>query len=314
MQRLLSRIMAGRLPAVSVASTCALLSTLLFLFPLSYVGSAVIGLATLRNGPAEGALVLAGTTGLTGAVLWLVVASPLPAVIMAAMMWVPVLLLSAMLRVTAAQGLVLAAAGALVALGAGAFRLAVGDAVQWWKDLWGSMVRAPAGAGPESQSFGSELMQVLEASAPLMTSVAAVLTLLGLFATVLLARWCHAVLDNPGGFAQEFQSLTLPAPLAYVTAGLGLWALVAGGALPGFALDILLILVALHLVCGLAIVHALAARRGASIGWLVLMYALLFLVPFAAFYLVIVLALVGLSDTWLRLRARVGPKGGAKPD
>jgi hypothetical protein len=61
----------------------------------------------------------------------------------------------------------------------------------------------------------------------------------------------------------------------------------------------------LHLLQGLALVHALVAQRKANGAWLVALYVLL-LLPMLMVQLAILLAAVGWLDTWLDLRTRWG--------
>ena len=69
MRSLATFIMAGRLRAMLVASAATLLSFLLppVTAPLGYLGSAAVMLVTLRQGPLEGLVVLAGAAVATAA-------------------------------------------------------------------------------------------------------------------------------------------------------------------------------------------------------------------------------------------------------
>ena len=91
----------------------------LLLPPFSFVGGAVIGLATLRYGPVEGMAVLAGSTVAFALAMWVLAGSIAPAVIFVVVTGLPVLALCALLRTTASQGTVLAAA--TMAAGGGDF-------------------------------------------------------------------------------------------------------------------------------------------------------------------------------------------------
>jgi hypothetical protein len=148
---------------------------------------------------------------------------------------------------------------------------------------------------------GSTLKKVFEALAPWMTGAFALglmlQTLLGLF----LGRWWQGQLYNPGGFGTDFRTLRLHP----VSGLLGLLLVAFVGFLPGpgLAPDLLLVLTPLWLFQGLAVIHGLFAERGARPAWLVGVYVLLILFMPQTLMLV---ACLGLVDTWADLRARLG--------
>ena len=63
------------------------------------------------------------------------------------------------------------------------------------------------------------------------------------------------------------------------------------------------LVVALYVVQGIAVAHALVKYRQASSGWLVGLYVLVVLLPPLA---MIFLSVTGFSDTWLDYRRRYG--------
>ena len=56
---------------------------------------------------------------------------------------------------------------------------------------------------------------------------------------LLIGRWWHAILDNPGGFAREFQGLRLDRRISIVTVALVLLVAYAGDMISNFGLEIL---------------------------------------------------------------------------
>ena len=64
-----------------------------------------------------------------------------------------------------------------------------------------------------------------------------------------------------------------------------------------------MLLLAGWLMQGLSLVHALQTRLGASVAWLVAMYAMLL---FAMPYVIGALAIAGFADSWIDFRARLG--------
>ena len=63
----------------------------------------------------------------------------------------------------------------------------------------------------------------------------------------------------------------------------------------------------LLLLQGLAVVHAVVARSGASVGWLVAVYVMLAL-PVVMAQTALVLAVAGLVDNWMNFRTFFGSK------
>ncbi|MGF1612910.1 MAG: hypothetical protein ACFCVA_03100 [Gammaproteobacteria bacterium] len=303
MHKFVSYVLRGRTQAITVAAACAALS--LLLPPVSYVSGAVIGLATLRNGAHEGGLVIAGSVLLAGALTWLLVGSVYPIMVFAVLTWIPVWLLAQVLRVTANQGSVLLVAGALGALALGVVHLVVADPAAWWEALLQRFVDdAVEGAPALASGAGKEqLAELIHVLAPIMTGLVAAATVLGLILALFLARWWHALVDNPGGFGREFRSLAIDPRFAPVALVIMLLAVLANAMTGGLAGESALIVVVLYMLQGLAVVHSVVNTRGASLGWLVGLYVLLVLLPPQV---ILLLALTGFIDVWMKFRARAG--------
>ena len=164
-------------------------------------------------------------------------------------------------------------------------------------------------AAPDDPDLSAEqrdaLKYTLESVAGIMTGIvssAIVLsTLLGLF----IARWWQALLYNPGGFKAEFQSLQLGKPFAIVTAGLMVLAFLSLGGISNMAKDMSIVMLALYMLQGIALVHAIVAGLSASIGWLVAFYVIL-LVAFPQ--VMALLAISGFVDTWVNFRKLIPNK------
>lgn len=157
-------------------------------------------------------------------------------------------------------------------------------------------------AEAESQAQALEQAQGSASERPAITStlvvglIAALIAINALFALV-IGRWWQAMLYNPGGFRAEFYDFRLgknTALLCFAAMAICIsrpnalfWGLLA--ALP-------LVMVAA------AVLHSRVRARRMGVGWLVLFYLLMVFQPF---YLVA--ACVGLSDSWVNYRQRIGP-------
>ena len=267
----------------------------LLLPPFSFIGGAVIGLATLRYGAAEGLVVLVGSTAVFAAAMWALAGSTVPAVVFVVVTGVPSLALCALLRSTASQGSVLVAGTLAAGAAIAALHLLVPDPAQWWLDVFEAFLSTRTG-GVDPRAF-EQLAEMLRAvvtglpSAVMVTSIC----------TVFLARWAHAALDNPGGFGREFRTLRVGRGFAAVAGVVAILALFAAPPGVGVGHDLLVLLVAACAIQGIALVHGLVAQRRGARAWIVAMYASLLLVTPAA---VLALSVVGFSDAWLDYRTR----------
>jgi len=294
MRFLANYIMRGPLQAVVVTSVTALLG--LLLPPLGYLSGAAVGLVSLRLGLRAALKVVAGATLATAALGLLLVGNPLAPLAFLLVLWLPLLVTSHSLRRTAnlARSLWLAALfGATVVVG---FHAAVDIPAQWWS---GFLQRMLEQATPEQLAV---LQPVLAEVARLMTGLLAAAVALGIALSLLLARYWQAALYNPGGFRAEFHGLRLgkAAGLVLVVLLVPAWM-----AQPGLQLltDLLPLALLLHLLQGIALVHALVAMSSASVGWLVAMYVLLGL-PMVMTQTALTLAVAGFVDNWMDFRAR----------
>lgn len=299
MRSFLTFVMRGRVHVITACAVCSVFS--LLLFPFNYVSGALLGLATLRNGAVEGALVLLGSTVLGGAFMFAAIDTFRPAFYLALLSWLPLWGLAIVLRETRSQGAALAAGGLLLAAAVVVVRLYLGDPAAWWtRALEGFFSWLP---------FPGDWSPFIERIAPLMTGVVAAGALLGLAVTLMLARWGHAVLDRPGGFGEEFRALRMPGYSGYAALVLCAVAWLGSGWGSDLAFEWLMILVVLFGLQGLALVHCVVKRRNASVAWLAGLYVALAIIPQPASEVVLGLALAGLSDTWVDYRRRFGMGG-----
>ena len=263
--------------------------------PFSFIGGAVIGLATLRYGAAEGVVVLAGSTAVFAVAMWALAGSIVPAVVFVVVTGVPSLALCALLRSTASQGFVLVAATLAAGAAIAVLYLAVPDPVEWWLDVFESFLSTRNG-GVDPRTFEplSELLRAVVTGLPIAVMVTSI-------CIVLLARWAHAALDNPGGFGREFRALRVGRRFAAVAGVVAILALFVAPRGVGVGHDLLMLIVAACAIQGIALVHGLVAHRRGARAWIVAMYASLLLVTPAA---VLALSVAGFSDAWLDYRTR----------
>ena len=264
--------------------------------PFSFVGGAVIGLATLRYGAGEGLVVLAGSAAVFAVAMWALAGSIAPAVVFVVVTGAPALALCALIRATSSQGLVLVATTLAAGAAIVGLYLAVPDPAQWWLDRFEAFLAARnGGADPRMSEQLAEFLRAVLTGLPVAVMVTSMLV-------VLLARWGHAALDNPGGFGREFRDLRVGRRFAIGAGVVAVLALFAAPRGAGIGHDLLMLIVAACAIQGVALVHGLVALRGGSRGWIVAMYASLLLVTPVA---VLALSVAGFSDAWIDYRSRL---------
>jgi hypothetical protein len=289
MRALGNYMMRGSVHAVGVAGTLTVVSW--FFVPFTYLLSGTpVGLVALRRGPVAGMQVIAGTFLFVALVAWVAGMGPGIAASYAVGIWLPVWLVSFVLRRTESQAALLLAAAVLAILFALSMHVAVGDAGAFWR----SNFEAWFGSQLPAQS-AETYREFFRSAEPLFNGIVAAALFTSVVAAVLAARWWQALLFNPGGFRAEFHAIRLPRGLCLVpAAAMGGW-LLSEGALKAVCLDVLVVTLFVYLFQGLATVHRMVAARGSSPAWLVAMYAFLLLAPQVALFV----ACLGLADSWL---------------
>ena len=247
-----------------------------------------------------------GATLIAGLIALVAIKHPLISLVFAIVIWFPAWLLAITLRKTVSMQMTFIVAALLGAVGIIAVYIFISDPVTWWRQDVLNPIISPILADPDlSAEQRDALKYTLESVAGIMTGIvssAIVLsTLLGLF----IARWWQALLNNPGGFKAEFQSLQLGKPFAIVTAGLMVLAFLSLGGISNMAKDMSIVMLALYMLQGIALVHAIVAGLSASIGWLVAFYVIL-LVAFPQ--VMALLAISGFVDTWVNFRKLIPNK------
>lgn len=300
-QALASYAVRGPIQAALVASSTLVLSTILA--PLVVVSSAVVALVWMRAGPKHGALAV-GLSLLVSTVIAALSALPVlaPAGVMISS-WLPVIVMAWVLRDTISLNLALLAGAAVVSLVLMAIYIAIPDPAAAWLDLFTRLLETPGLSPPSMQGMAQdEMQQLLAAASKFVTGLYAAILFLLAALSLLLARSWQAHLYNPGGLQKEFHQLRYGASAS--VAGL---VLLAAAVLTRWEIfySLGILVVAVFALQGIAIVHALIARRDLGRGWLIGIYVLaLFLMPESLLFL----AATGLTDAWLNYRNRIGNK------
>lgn len=297
MRALASFILRGQSQAMLVTVGFAVLS--LMLPPFSILSGAAVALVTLRHGVQSGGVLMAGAALLVGLLAMYSLGSPAPALMFLTALWLPLWLLSSLLRSTQSMPLTLMAAGGLGLLGVLLVYLLLDDVAVWWYDIL-LQIFTPV---MEESGLGEQdvVLTALESISGVMTGMMAAGMVLNAIMCLFLARGWQAQLFNPDGFRQEFHQLRMGRLLSGVTVVLVLLYVLQMGAISNMAGDMLIVLLSLYMLQGLALAHAVVAAKKLHLAWLVGLYILAFVVlP----QLMLLVAAVGLLDTWIDFRQR----------
>lgn len=305
MKSLAQFAMRGRSQAALLAATGAVLSVLPVVGLFAALGSAaVVGLATLRQGAAEGAL-LTVFAGIGGAVLaWLALGTPMPAVGFWLAFWLPVWVLAMVLGWSRSLSLTVQAAAMLGLIALAIAYLVSSTSGAAWQQVLEPVTQALLEADVISAAEKPGLVAQLTSWMPALLAVTVYLMVLF---SLFIARWWQALLYNPGGFGAEFRALRIHPAVALLTIGFHLIAILSGAP---WATAMLVMVGMLLLLQGLAVLHAVSVARRARPGWLIALYAL-FVLGFPLPQLAV--AGLGLADVWADWRRRIVQRGEDEP-
>jgi hypothetical protein len=287
-------ILKGQSQAALVAATLAILG--LIFPPAAWISAAAIVLVTLVHGPQRG-LVATALASLGAALFaYLIFATPQVAVVFVLIAWLPAWLLAVILRQTVSLAYSLQVLTAVSLLAVVFVYMLFPDFGELWREPLDLMVKQ---LSEQSSEFSLEELQqtedwVIEFLPGLFASSIMFGTMLSLF----LGRWWQSVFYNPGGFAEEFQSLNLGKVSALSAVALMLIAMLVDSV---FALALLTVVLVLYSVQALSLLHAVIQIRKIKGTWLFVVYAIIFFIP----HVLLLLILAGIVDPWLDIRQRI---------
>lgn len=301
MQQLAVLIMRGPLAAslvCGVSLALGLLAPPLLAPLLAWLSGAALSLVVLRLGVVPGLQVAAFSLIPAVAVVVLVLgARPLGALILACVFWLPVLLLSILLRQSASLSKTFAASAAMTVAGVACTYLLIADPAAYWAEGILSVMQLDE-LPSETQVTAAELRTLVESISTFMTGMVGSVVMLGTLVSLMVARYWQAALYNPGGFGESFRSLQFGKPVAMLATLVGVIAVT-------LKLPVLVnaapVLIMLFMFQGLAVMHWLVREKGMNAYWLVGIYVLLI---FLFLHTMVLLGALGIVDNWLNLRRK----------
>ncbi len=297
MKFLASFIMRGRMQAMMVASSLAFIS--LFLPPVSVVSSASVALVTLRRGATEGLYILVISCIVTALLGALKFGSYQFALLYALVLWLPVWLISIVLREGRHLSIAVEIAVLLGMLGVIGFYLFYPSPSELWQGVLRIMLTPMLENGMELSA--EELNQQITRVARIMTGGIAAGTVYSMLFGLFLGRWWQSLLYNPGGFREEFLSLRTHKQLALATIVILAMALLLKGIVAEVCWNLVVLLFVLYTVTGTAAIHDAFSKMKNSRFMVPFLYLTLILIPHVA----LAVALFGIGDTWLDLRNKI---------
>jgi len=273
-----------------VASSLALLS--LMMPPVSVVSSAAVALVTLRRGASEGLTILVCSSVAAGLLGFLIIGNYQFALLYVMVLWLPVWLISIVLREGQHLSLAVEIAILIGIFGVIGFYLYAPEPAAMWKAVLSQMVPADAPV--------ADIQRTIDVLAHYMTGVVAAGSVFGLLFGLFLGRWWQANLYNPGGFKQEFLALDTKPRLSIGSIVVVAIALTSPGVTSEIAWNVSILLFVLYTVTGTSVLHTVFSKMKLGRYMVPMLYITLFLIPHA----MLLVALVGLSDPWLDLRKK----------
>lgn len=290
-------ILKGHSQAALVAASMAMLGMLLP--PLAWLSGAAVALVTLVNGHRSGLLVTAIAAIGTAVLAGLILSVPILAAYYALIVWLPLVLIAVVLRQTVSLDLCLQLIAAVSMIGLILVYVFYPDFGEIWRTQLNLMADDLV-ARSDGTVDKAQLMQVIDQIVRILPGFFASSFMIGTMLSLYLARWWQAVLYNPGGFGKEFRAIDLGKTTALIALAIA----VAASLIKADMFNAMLLVVfALYLNQGVAVLHAVFNARQLNTFWLFFVYLFMFFVP----HIVVLLALAGLADTWIDFRRRLSP-------
>ncbi|GKT12920.1 MAG: hypothetical protein ISEC1_P1912 [Thiomicrorhabdus sp.] len=273
----------------------ALLSALsIWVAPFGILVGAIIALVTLRVSVTDGFKTL-----LLGVVVHMLITVVISGLYWPGMMSVmeymlPVWLMSVILRQTNSLAKALQLAMIIVGVGLIGFYLIIPNPSEWWLALFNQSL------APMLEASGVVYQpEIIAEVVKMVTMLLAVFAVMLWFSILSLGRWWQSELYHQGQFKTDFYQLRLPKSTAYIAIVLAVLGLISGSS-SGMIYDLSGVIIAGLMFQGIAIAHQTVSIRQLHTAWLVGLYILLIIFP----QTMLILATIGLVDTWVDFRNR----------
>jgi len=227
----------------------------------------------------------------------MILSVPEVAVYYVLLVWLPVVMIAVVLRQTVSLVFCLQLIAGISLLGIMILYLLFPDFGEIWRSSL-NMMADDLIANSNGTLDKEQLQLIIDQVVSLLPGFFASSFMIGTMLSLYLARWWQAVIYNPGGFGKEFRAINLGKATAFIALAIAITASLIRADIFN---AMLLVVFALYLNQGIAVLHAVFAGKQFHAVWLFMIYLLMFFVP----HIVVLLALAGLADTWIDFRRRL---------
>jgi hypothetical protein len=304
LRRITDFILQGRLQAMGTAFVCA------FIPLIGTVSILIAGLVTLRKGIQEGALVLVAATlpilisyvnsPVTSSPDYTV--SPTDAVVIIVSINVLTWLYAVALRRFPSWSLVLQFAGLVSIVGVVTVHLMYPDLAAWWQNwltnYFANVEQAVGDASAQDVKTSKDMLgNIVSGIVPYATGIVAMALSFYALLELLLSRWWQSAIFNPGGLQKELLQIRLN----YVSGIIFMLGMILSYTGNALVVDIMPTLYLMFGLAGVSLLHYIFKTRKVSWYWMALLYVGISIVPVA----ILLIAMLGLLDTWADFRQRL---------
>ena len=290
-------IMAGRIQAAFFVVISTLVS--LMLPPMIVFSSAAIALITLRKGWQQGiiySLLATATLMVVSGFLKQDIGSGFFAGLVT---WLPILLIASFLAITNSWSKTLQLILVITVIGVLLFHLLYPNAATFWIELMEPLKPLLK----ESYQFeDAKLDDSIKLASQWMTGTFAAAFATLTIISLMIARNWQAVLFNPGGFGEEFRQIRIG---KQATIGLLVAMAIAVFTNNQMITELIMVALAIFMFQGLSLAHGLVKLRGMGVGWLIALYALMFIL---LIQMIVLLATLGVIDNYVDFRKKQASK------
>ncbi len=281
-------------PMQALIAVCIFSALSVFIAPFGLLVGAIVALVTLRISVTDGFKTLTWASLVNIVLTLMVTGTYWPAILAIMEYMLPIWVMSVILRQTNSLAAALQFAMVVAGLGLIGFYLMIPNPSEWWLAQFNQYI-APvlATSGVDYQ------LELITKMMDIVTMLLAVFAIILWFSILTIGRWWQSELYHPGQFKTDFYQLRLPKTTAYVAIVLAILGLALGEG-NGLVSDLTAVVIVGLMFQGIAIAHHTVSIKKMHNVWLVGLYILLFIFP----QTMLILATIGLVDTWMDFRNR----------
>jgi len=285
--------LSGKFPAFTVVFGFLLFA---LVFPLSaIISGAAITLITLHAGPKNSLSIATACLIALAIISTLAVGTPLLGVMTASAQLLPTLILALIFYSTRSLSLSLQAASLLGAIIFILVTVLFPNNAQFWQHSLSTILEPLL----EANKYNAEQSTALISQTSKFMTGLLIASIVLVHSSVLLFGYkLYCIANDTDQFKTDFQQLRLGKVLALLALLTGIWAFVTHSQ---FAAQLCGILAILFFLQGMAVIHTTCGTMTKGKLWLIIAYLFVIIVPQA----ILIVILLGISDTFFRIRERV---------